>query len=136
MQRLLIMSEDIYTVERETPFIEAVERNKFLPFRELGGLNKQLRTIRGSLKVTIAKPVDLKGRIKHEENKLNELQDPTYSDDQRNMIKDRIKKIRDELNEGNEEIDILKPYFGRGRANLPPKRFFLNNSLTTEQMKF
>ena len=125
MQRLLIMSEDIYTVERETPFIEAVERNKFLPFRELGGLNKQLRTIRGSLKVTVAKSIDLKGRIKHEENKLNELQDPTYSDDQRNMIKDRIKKIRDELNEGNEEIDILKPYFGWGGGqSCPPSGFF------------
>ena len=36
------------------------------------------------------------------------LQDPTYSDDQRNMIEDRIKTLRDELNERNKEIDILK----------------------------
>ena len=48
------------------------------------------------------------GRIKHEENKLNKIQDPTYSDDKRNMIEDRIKKLRDELTERNEEIDILK----------------------------
>ena len=39
---------------------------------------------------------------------MNEIQDPSYSDDQRNMIEDRIKKLRDELNETNEEIDILK----------------------------
>ena len=65
----------------------------------------QLRTIRGSLKVAIAKRV---ARIEHEERKLNEIQDPTYSDKQRNMIGDRIKKLRDELNERNKEIDILK----------------------------
>ena len=71
-------------------------------------MDKQVRTIKGSLKVAIAKRVDLEGRIKHEERKLNEIQDPTYSDDQRNMIEDRIKKLRDELDERNKEIDILK----------------------------
>ena len=95
-------------VEWETPFIEAGERDKLLPLRELEGLDKQLRTKRGSLKVATAKRIDLEGRIKHEENKLNETQDPTYSDDQRKIVEDRIKKLRDELNERNEEIDILK----------------------------
>ena len=49
-----------------------------------------------------------KAHIEHEEQKLNEIQDSTYSDDQRDMIEGRIKKLRDELNERNEEIDILK----------------------------
>ena len=79
-----------------------------MPLRELEGLDKQLRTIKGSLKVAIAKRVDLKASIEHKERKLNEIQDPTYSDDQRNMIEDRMKKLRDELNERNQEIDILK----------------------------
>ena len=39
---------------------------------------------------------------------MNEIQGPTYSDDQRNMIEDRIKRLRDKLNERNKEIDILK----------------------------
>ena len=60
------------------------------------------------MKVAIAKRVDLEDRIKHEKNKLNEIQDPIYSDDQRKMVEDRIKKLRDELNERNEEINILK----------------------------
>ena len=60
------------------------------------------------MKVAIAKYGDLKACIEHEEQKLNEIQDPTYSDDQRDMIEGRIKKLRDELNERNEEIDILK----------------------------
>ena len=95
-------------VEQDTSFIEPSERDKLLPLRELEGLNEQLRTIRGSLKVAIAKRVDLEARIKHEERKLNEIQDPTYSDDQRNVIEDRIRKLRGELTERNEEINILK----------------------------
>ena len=94
--------------EQDTSFIEPSERDKLLPLRELEGLDKQLRTIKGSLKVAIAKRVDLNVRIEHEERKLSEVQDPAYSDDQRDMIEGRIKRLRDELNERNEEIDILK----------------------------
>ena len=36
------------------------------------------------------------------------MQDPTFSDNQRNMIEGRIKKLRDESNERNEEINIPK----------------------------
>ena len=95
-------------VEQGTSFIEPGERDKLLPLQELEGLDKQLRMIKGSLKVAIVKRIDLEGRIEREERKLNEIQDPTYSDDQRNMIEDRIKRLRDELNERNKEIDILK----------------------------
>ena len=95
-------------VEQDTSFIEPSERDKLLPLRELEGLDKQLRTIKGSLKVAIAKRIDLEGRIKHEERKLNEIQDPAYSDDQRDMIEGRINKLRGELTERNKEIDILK----------------------------
>ena len=105
-------SKDIDTtvkdVEQDTSFIEPSDRDKLLPLRELEGLDKQLRTIKGSLKVAIAKRIDLEGRIKHEENKLNEIQDPIYSDDQRDMIEGRINKLRGELTERNKEIDILK----------------------------
>ena len=94
--------------EQDTSFVESSERDKLLPLRELEGLDKQLRTIKGSLKVAIAKRVDLEARIKHEERKLNEIQDPKYSDDLRNRIEDRIGKLRGELTERNEEIDILK----------------------------
>ena len=108
----IITSEDIDTtvkgVERETPFIKVGEKDKLLPLRKLEGIDNQHRTIRGSLKVAIAKRIDLKGRIEDEERKLSEIQDPTYSDDQITMIQDRMKTLRDEPNEKNEEIDILK----------------------------
>ena len=95
-------------VEQDTSFIESSERDKLLPLRELEGLDKQLRTIKGSLKVAIAKRVDLNARIEHEERKLSEVQDPAYSDDQRDMIEGRIKRLRGELTERNKEIEILK----------------------------
>ena len=112
IEMIEVTSKDIDTtvkgVEQDTSFIEPSERDKLLPLRELEGLDKQLRTIKGSLKVAIAKRIDLEGRIKHEERKLNEIQDPAYSDDQRDMIEGRIKRLRGELTERNKEIDILK----------------------------
>ena len=112
IEMIEVTSKDINTtvkgVEQDTSFIEPSERDKLLPLRELEGLDKQLRTIKGSLKVAIAKRIDLEGRIKHEERKLNEIQDPKYLDDQRDMIEGRINKLRGELTERNKEIDILK----------------------------
>ena len=50
----------------------------------------------------------LEGCIKLEERKLSEIQDRKCSDDQRDMIEDRLRKLRGELTERNKEIDILK----------------------------
>ena len=112
IEMIEVTSKDIDTtvkgVEQDTSFIECSEKDKLLPLKELEGLDKQLRTIKGSLKVAIAKRIDLEGRIKLEERKLNEIQDPKYSDDQRDMIEGRINKLRGELTERNKEIDILK----------------------------
>ena len=107
-----ITSKDLDTtvkgVEQDTSFIKPDERDKLFPLRELEGLDKQLRTMKGSLKVATAKRVDLKACTEHEEQKLSEVQDPTCSDEQINMIEDRIRKLRGELTERNKEIDILK----------------------------
>ena len=112
IEMIEVTSKDIDTtvkdVEQDTSFIKPSERDNLLPLRELEGLDKQLRTIKGSLRVAIAKRIDLEGRIKLEERKLSEVQDPKYSDDQRNMIEDRLRKLRGELTERNKEINILK----------------------------
>ena len=112
IEMIEVTSKDIDTavedVEQDTSFIEPSERDKLLQLRELEGLDKQLRTIKGSLKVAIAKLVDLKSHIELEERKLNEVQDPKYSDDQISMIEDRLRKLRGELTERNKEIAILK----------------------------
>ena len=53
------------------------------PLRELLGLDSQLRSIRGSLKVEVAKKVQLKERIKKEHRKLEEFREyPGVHDDE------------------------------------------------------
>ena len=100
-----VTSKDIDTtvkdVEQDTYFIEPGEKDKLLPLRELEGLDKQLRTIKGSSKVAITKHVDLEGCIELEERKLSEVQDPMYSDDQISMIEDRIRKLRGDTLKGD-----------------------------------
>ena len=46
------------------------ESSEDLPMRELLGIDKQLRSIRGSLKVEVAKKVQLEERIEKEMHKL------------------------------------------------------------------
>ena len=50
------------------------EPTKDLPMHELLGLDKQLRSIRGSLKVEVAKKVQLEEHIKKEQRKLRRIQ--------------------------------------------------------------
>ena len=63
--------------------IEQFEGEEMLPMRELLGLDKQLRSIRGSLKVEVAKKVQLEEDIKKEKCKLEELREypGEYDDD-------------------------------------------------------
>ena len=56
-------------LNRERPLIEAGDRYKLLPLRELEGLDTQLRAIKGSSKAAIANRVELENRIKHKERK-------------------------------------------------------------------
>ena len=62
IEMIEMTSQDIDTtvkdVEQDTSFIKPDDIDKLLPLRELEGLDKQLRMIRGSLKVAIAKHVD------------------------------------------------------------------------------
>ena len=63
------MDTTVKSVEQDTSFIKPDDRGKLLSLRELEGLDKQLRTLRGSLKVAIAKRIDLEDRIECEERK-------------------------------------------------------------------
>ena len=97
IEMIEMTSKDIDTtvrgMEQDTSFIKPDYKDTLLSLRALVGLDKQLRTIRRSLKAAVAKRIELEGRIEHEERKLNEIQDPTHSDDQRSMIEDRIKNL-------------------------------------------
>ena len=77
--------------------------------RELLGLDKQLRSRRGSLKVEVAKKVELEEHIAKEHQKLEEFQEypGVYDDSMREDITKRIDTLNDELSTRQESIDLL-----------------------------
>ena len=71
------------------------------PLLKLLGLDKQFRTIRGSLKVEVAKKVELEGHIEMEKINLGEIQDdPRYTKKQHKELRKRLDKLNDELTDG------------------------------------
>ena len=80
------------------------------PLRELLGLDKQLRTIRGSLKVEVAEKVELEEHIKKEYQKLEEFREypGVYNDAMREDITKRIDTLNDELATRQESVNLLK----------------------------
>ena len=80
------------------------------PLRELLGLDKQLRSIRGSLKVEVAKKVELEKSISKEHRKLEEFREypGVYDDALKEDITKQIDDLNDELVIRQESIDLLK----------------------------
>ena len=80
------------------------------PLHELLGLDKQLRTIRGSLKVEVAKKVELEEHICKEHRKLKEFREypGVYDDAMKEDITKRIDDMNDELKVKKESINLLK----------------------------
>ena len=74
------------------------------------GLDKQLRSIRGPLKVEVAKKVELEEHITKERQKLEEfLKYPgVYDDAMKEDITNRIDAVNDELATRQESINLLK----------------------------
>ena len=76
----------------------------------MSGLDKQLRTIRGSLKVEVAKKVELEEHIAKERRKLEEYREypGVYDDAMKEDITKRIDALNDELATRQESINLLK----------------------------
>ena len=89
--------------------VEASTQTGGLTLRELKGLNKELRTISGSLKSAIAKSIAKQVDIDRENRKLEEMaNDETYSDEQREEVRVRLQRFQDEQKAINNQIRILK----------------------------
>ena len=78
--------------------------------QELLGLDKQLRSFRGLLKVEVAKKVQLEEHIKKEKQKLerNREHPGVYQDGIREDITKQIDKLNDELKVRQESVNLLK----------------------------
>ena len=80
-----------------------------LTLRELEGLDKELRTISGSLRSAIAKSIAKQVDIDKENRKLEEMaNDETYSDKQREEVQARLQRFQDEQKAISDQIRILK----------------------------
>ena len=80
-----------------------------LTLRELEGLDKELRTISGSLRSAIAKSMAKQVDIDKENRKLEEIaNDETYSDEQREEGRARLQRFQDERKAISDQIRILK----------------------------
>ena len=89
--------------------VEASTQTGALTLRELQGLDKELRTISGSLRSAIAKSIAKQVDIDKENRKLEEMaNDETYSDEQREEVRARLQRFQDEQKAINEQIRILK----------------------------
>ena len=88
---------------------EASTQTGGLTLRELEGLDKELRTISGSLRSAIAKSIAKQVDIDRENRKLEEMaSDETYSDEQREEVRARLQRFQDEQKAINDQICILK----------------------------
>ena len=105
------LQEIVENASRSTENLnQQLEGSEDLPMWELLGLAKQLRSIRGSLKVEVAKKVQLEERIKKEQRKLEEFREypRVYDDAIREDITKRIDALNDELVTRQESVDLLK----------------------------
>ena len=88
---------------------EASTQTGGLTLRELEGLDKELRTISGSLRSAIAKSIAKQVDIDKENRKLEEIaNDETYSDEQREEVRVRLQRFQDEQKAISDQIRILK----------------------------
>ena len=77
--------------------------------QELLGLDKQLRSIKGSLKVEVPKKVPSEERIEKEKRKPEEIRDnQEYDDGIREDIRHRTAKLNEDLSVRKESIDLFK----------------------------
>ena len=88
---------------------DASTQTSGLTIRQLEGLDKELRTISGSLRSTIAKSIAKQVDIDRENRKLEEMaNDETYSDEQREEVRTRLQRFQDEQKAISDQIRILK----------------------------
>ena len=89
---------------------DSFKGEEMLPMRELLGLDKQLRSIRGSLKVEVTIKVQFEEHIAKEHRKLEEFREypGVYNDAMRENIIKRMDDLNDELMTRQESIDLLQ----------------------------
>ena len=99
LEELSSLAEDIHVETREA------SQNTDLDMQESSGINKALQSMQAELLNNTSKLTEINKRIKRDTKKLEEVEnDPTYSDEQRQLYRDRL----DDLNtEKQARLEIL-----------------------------
>ena len=99
LKELSSLAEDILVKTRE------VSQNTDIDMREFVGIDKALQSIQGEVLNNTSKLSEIDKRIKRDTKKLKEVKnDPTYTDEQRQLYRNRL----DDLNtEKRARLEIL-----------------------------
>ena len=99
LENLSSLAEDVHIKTREA------SQNTDLDMREFLGIDKVLQSIQSEVLNNISKSTEIDKRMKRNTKKLEEVEnDPTYSDEQRQLYRDRL----DDLNtEKQARLEIL-----------------------------
>ena len=99
LEKLSSLVEDIHVKTREAL------QNTDLDIREFLGINKALQSTQGELLNNTSKLTEINKRIVNDTKKLEEVKnDSTYSDEQRQLYKDRLEGLN---NEKQTRLEIL-----------------------------
>ena len=99
LEELSYLVEDIDAKTRE------VSENTDLDMREFLGIDKALQSIQSEHLNNISKLTEINKRIKRDTKKLEEVEnEPTYSDEQRQLYRDRLDDLN---NEKKARLEIL-----------------------------
>ena len=91
LEELSSLAEDIHVKTREA------SQNTDLDMREFLGIDKALQSIQGELLNNTSKLTEIDKRIKRDTKKLQEVEnDPNYSDEQRQLHRDRLDNLNTE----------------------------------------
>ena len=91
LENLLSLAKDIHIKTREAP------ENTDLGMRKFLGIDKTLQSVQGELLNNTSKLTEINKRIKIGTKKLEEVEnDPTYSDEQKQLYRDRLDGLNTE----------------------------------------
>ena len=91
MKDLSSLAEEIHVKTQEA------SQNTNLDMWEFLGIDKSLQTIQGELINNTSKLTEINKHIKRDTKKLKEVEDdPTYSDEQRQLYRDRLDNLNTE----------------------------------------
>ena len=91
LKELSSLAEDILVKTRE------VSQNTDIDMREFVGIDKALQSIQGEVLNNTSKLSEIDKRIKRDTKKLEEVKnDPTYTDEQRQLYRNRLDNLNTE----------------------------------------